>query len=160
MVNIFFLGTGRPKSARGATRRAFLVSGPVCPDGGPLSRALSAVNYIDGFPLTSPEQSGSCRFMAPAFHWIVRPMRHTSLRTEAAWRSELAVAHVGRSSVVLRAISTFTIGDPSMGINPLVVMSAGSRASPYVPSSWRAMTPCPLRPESGAWYACSGTSLV
>ena len=132
----------------------------LCPLGwGPLARARSAVTYIEGFPLTSPERSVSSRFMAPVFQGTVRPTRHTPLRADTAWRTGRAVANAGRSSGMSGASSAFTIGDPSLGINLPVVMSAGSRASTHVPSSWRAMTPCPLHPESGAWYANRGTSL-
>lgn len=161
LEQVFLSGDGRPKSARCLTTGGLFWFMALCPLGwGPLARAQSAVTYIEGFPLTSPERSVSSRFMAPVFQGTVRPTRHTPLRADTAWRTGTAVTHAGRSSGMSGSSSAFTIGDPSLGINLPVVMSAGSRASTHVPSSWRAMTPCPLHPESGAWYANRGTSLV
>lgn len=102
----------------------------LCPLGwGPRSRALLVVDYIGRFPLTSVERPGSGRHTPPAFHWITRPRRHTVILGDGTWQADPGVVHVGRSTVVCRASSAFTIGDPSVGINPPVVMSAGPRPS-------------------------------
>ena len=139
------------------TRRAFLVFRPL--GWGPLSRTGSGLVYIVGVPLTSVERSGSGWLTPSAPRWFMRPRRHTPIRGETTWRAYLGVAHDGRPQVVHVASSAFTIGDPSMGISLSSVMSAGSRASTYVPSSRRATMPGPLHPESGTWYACSGAFL-
>ena len=143
----FLSGDGRPKSARCSTTGGLFWFYALCPLGwGPLTRDLSAVGYIVGVPLTSVERTGSGGHTPPAIPWISRPRRPTLLRGETTWQAAPDIAHAGRSTVVCRASSAFTIGDPSLGINPLVVMSAGPRPSSDVPSSRRTLVSDTLAP--------------
>ena len=119
----------------------------LCPLGwGPRSRAWSAVGHIVGIPLTSVERSGSGRHTPPAFPWITRPRRPTPPRRDGTWRAYPGVVHAGRSRVVCRASSAFTNGDPSMGINPPVVMSAGPRPNSRCSVKWEGDDALPLAP--------------